>query len=329
MVKCGVIGYGAAFDMGKWHGVWMERAGMELAAVCDTDATRLAAAAEQFPGVATCSDYHEMLADPAIEVVAVVLPHRLHEAVTVASLIAGKHTIVEKPMCLTAGEADGMIEASLFSGKTLSVFHNRRWDGDFRAITGVVESGRIGEVFQIECSFGAFEPHKDWWRSDKETSGGTLYDFGAHMVDWILNLVPSSVENVTGAFVAGVWKGAKSEDHTRATIKFANGCCADVEVSQLKSVNKPKWRILGTRGGITADWGPSITVNEWDGSGLATAEIECGDDDWGAFYRNFNAFLKGEEDLAVKPDQARRAIAVIEAAEESHRIGRAVAPAYK
>ncbi len=329
MVKCGVIGYGGAFEMGKWHGVWMERAGMKLTAVCDTDPARLIAAQEQFPGIATFSDFHELLADPQIDLVAVVLPHRIHEAVTVASLVAGKHTIVEKPMCITTSEADGMIEASLFSGKALSVFHNRRWDGDFRAIKQLIDAGRIGDVFQIECSFGAFEPPKDWWRSDKEVSGGTLYDFGAHMIDWVLNLVPSDVETVTGSFVAGVWNGAKSEDHTRATIRFANGCTADIEVSQLRSAHKSKWRILGTRGGIVADWGPTITLSEWNGTELTTTNVETGEDDWGAYYQNFSAFLEGSEPLAVQPEQARRTIAVIQAAEESHRIGRPIAPAYK
>jgi predicted dehydrogenase len=149
------------------------------------------------------------------------------------------------------------------------------------------------------------------------------------MIDWVLNLVHSDVETVTGSFVAGVWEGAKSEDHTRASIQFANGCTADFEVSQLKSVGKPKWRILGTRGGITADWGPTITISEWTGTELVTAEVECGEDEWGAYYKNFNSFLQGNEELAVKPEQARRTIAVIEAAEESYRIGRAVSPAYK
>ncbi len=310
MVKCGVIGYGSQFDMGKWHGVWMERAGFALSAVCDTDPARLEAAKAEFPAIATFLDYHDLLATD-VEVVAVVLPHNLHASVGVDCLKAGKHTVLEKPMCLTVGEVDRVLAAQ--GDRVLSVFHNRRWDGDYRVIREIVRGGEVGDVFRIECSFGSFEPPKEWWRSDRSISGGTIYDFGAHMIDWILGLVDSPVAEVRGSRVDGVW-GAGTEDHSGAWMSFEDGCTAEIEATYLKSVAKPKWRILGTNGGITADWGPSVSLHTWNGKELVNTDRACGEDDWGAFYRNLAAHLRGEEPLAVTALQARHVVAVLEAA---------------
>lgn len=324
-----VIGYGPSFDMGKHHATWMEGAGVQFVAVCDIDESRCTAAKEDFPAIDCYLDYTDLLARSDVDLIVVVLPHNIHAEVTVASLQAGKNVIVEKPMCLRVAEADEMIGAATTASKMLTVFHNRRHDGDYLAIKKAIKDGLIGDVFHIECSIGNYERPRDWWRSDKAVSGGNLFDWGAHFLDWILNIVPGPVESVTGFFKSDVWTDTTNEDHTQAILRFANGCVADLQVSSLISISKPKWRILGTKGGITADWGEPITVNTYENGEASSTEIPYGEDNWGAYYDNIVAHLRGGEPLDVTAEHGRRTIAIIEAAEKSNRTGDAQKPEHE
>ena len=307
--------------MGRVHAEWMNAAGIECAAVCDSDPRRIEAAARDFPGISTYTDYRELLARPDIELVVVILPHNLHAEVSVDCSRAGKHVIVEKPMCLGAAEADRMIAAAEEAGKMLSVFHNRRWDSDFMQIRELIQQGMIGDVVHIEVHNGSFGHPGTWWRSIKEISGGILFDWGAHMVDWTFGLVGSEIDTVWGNLYRGVWPDVTNEDHGQMILKFKNGATADIQISQLSSVPKPKWRILGTKGGITADWGTAITVKVDHEGHLASFQVPLGKDRWQGYYDNIADHLMRGQDLAVKAAEARRNIAVIEAAERSANTG--------
>jgi predicted dehydrogenase len=327
-LRAAVIGYGGAFNMGKSHAAWMRPAGIETVAVCDCDPERLAAAEADFPGIRTYLDYRDLAKDPEVDLVVNILPHNLHADATIACSEGGKHAVVEKPMCLTTAEADRMIAAAKRAGKVLSVFHNRRQDDDFLTIRKAIQEGFIGEVFQIETSIGGYEAPREWWRADKQASGGALFDWGAHFLDWILILVESKIAGVDGYAYTGYWQGGSIEDHARLTVRFENGCTADFQVSSLNSVPKPKWRILGTRGGISGDWGDAIQVTTEVKGRLARLDMRCLKGDWKLYYQNVaDHILRGAE-LEVTAEQARRVIAVLEAAEESIRTGRTAAPRY-
>jgi hypothetical protein len=120
-----------------------------------------------------------MLAAPDVDLAVIVLPHNLHAPVSIQCSQAGKHVIVEKPMCVTVEEATQMLDAARGAGKMLSVFHNRRQDADYRTLRDiVVEKKLIGEVFKIEVWSGGFnKQNPGWWRSSKEISGGYFYDW--------------------------------------------------------------------------------------------------------------------------------------------------------
>ena len=327
-IRAAVIGYGGAFNMGKGHADWMKAAGIDTVAACDVDPARMEAAKAEIPGVRTYTDYRDLLMDDGVDLVVNILPHNLHAEVCVAASNAGKHVVVEKPMCLSGSEADEMIAAAAKAGKMLSVFHNRRHDADYLTIKKIIEEGLIGEVFHIEASIGGFSAPGNWWRADKRISGGTLFDWGAHFLDWILNLVPSEVVGVDGFFKSGIWDQT-NEDHTHAVVRFANGCCADLENSMLNSVPKPKWRILGTKGGLTANWGDTVTVVVDHQGHLAKFDHANVKGDWGKYYKDLADHLMNGAPLDVTGEQSRRTIAIIEAAEESSKLGRTVVPKYR
>ncbi|HVL40356.1 MAG TPA: Gfo/Idh/MocA family oxidoreductase [Fimbriimonadaceae bacterium] len=325
-VGAGIIGYGGAFNMGRQHGQQIEKAGMKVVAACDIDPARAKAAAQDFPGIQTTTDYRELIANPKVDLCVVILPHNLHAPVTLDCLEAGKHVVVEKPMCVTTEEADAMIQAARSRNLMLSIYHNRRWDGDYLTIKEVVEKGLIGEVFHIECAIGGFHRPSDWWRSDKALAGSGMHDWGAHFFDWILHLIPSPVQSVTGNFLKRRWHEHTIEDHTHALVRFENGATADLQVSMLNASRKPMWRVLGTQGGLTSDWGKPVTVHVDHDGYLASFELPPKKVEM-AYYENIAGHLMHGEELFVKPEESRRTIAIVEAAERSSgQGGVAVAP---
>ncbi len=322
-----VIGYGGAFNMGKGHLNGMREAGIIPTAACDLDASRVEVAQADFPGIRTYTNVDALLADDGVDLITLITPHNTHAPLAIQALNAGKSVICEKPMCLTAQEATDMIAAAKKNNVMLSVYHNRRHDGDFKALReAIVEKKLIGDVFSIQAGFAGYGHPGHWWRSDKAISGGAFYDWGAHFLDWILNLMPGrKVVNVTGYFHKRVWHDVTNEDHVQAILRFDDGAHADVSFSQISSLPMPRWRIQGTKGGILDDG--SIK----DGMKLFTflegmkmqGELRNKPGTWDKYYKDIYAHLTEGAPLDVTPESARRVIAVMEAAEKSSQTGQA------
>jgi len=326
VVRCGVLGYGPAFNMGKGHGEWMNATrGLATVAACDSDPARMEAAARELPGIRTFTSLDAMLRMKDLDLVVNILPHNLHAETSLACLRAGKAVVSEKPFCITTEEATSLILAARRAGAMLSVFHNRRWDGDYLAIQDLVARGLVGEVFHVEAGGGSYNRPGPWWRSDKTISGGALYDWGAHFTDWILRLYGKRVTQVTGFFHKRLWHHVTNEDMTQAIMRFEGGEVADLQQSSLAAVGKPKWRILGTLGGIVANWGETLDLTSYasgvkvEGKVPAKPTYGCTE-----YYRNVADHLLLGEPLAVTAEQAREVIAVIETAERSSAEGRSL-----
>lgn len=325
-INVGIVGYGGAFNMGRAHGQACEETGMKVVAVCDLDASREAVAQEDFPGVAFYTDYKKLVEDPSIGLVINILPHNLHANVCIDAMNAGKHVVVEKPMCMNVAEADAMVDAANKNGVMLSVFHNRRWDGDFQTIRDLIQRGIIGDVFHIEACMGGMHHPGTWWRSYKDISGGAMFDWGAHIVDWILQFVPQAVKGVDGYYHKLRWHDVSNEDHTELVMRFEGGATAQVEISYIAAASKPRWRILGTKGAIVMVGWDKIEVSVDHEGYIAKFDAPMKQSDWKAYYRNIYGHLANGEELVVKAEESRRNIAIIEAAEESSKAGHTIVP---
>lgn len=327
-IRFGVIGYGGAFNMGKAHSEQAAHAGMKLTAVCDLDPARTEAAKADFPGIQTYNDVDEFLGSAPVDLVTVITPHNTHADICVKASNAGKHVITEKPMCITAEEATAMIEAGKSAGRMVSVYHNRRWDGDFLAIKRVVDAGLIGDIFSIEMAMGGYGHPGTWWRSNKEISGGHFYDWGAHIVDWMLNIVGKNMVDVTGNFQKRVWMDVTNEDHTQAIVRFEDNVWGNVEMSSIARAGKPRYRILGTKGAIVDRWEGHFELLSTTEGLHSETKVKYLESDWAAYYRNIAEHLTQGTALAVTPESARRIISLIETAEKSAKAGKALAPPY-
>ena len=322
--RAAVVGYGGAFNMGKLHLTSAAEVGIEPAAVCDADLSRHEAAREDFADIPVYSDLGAMLAKEEFDLLTVITPHNTHADLAIQALEAGRHVIVEKPMAVSVRQCTDMIEAARRANRTLTVFHNRRWDGDYMAIRDLVRGGRLGEVFQLEATFGGYGRPGTWWRSDKQISGGLFFDWGAHFVDWLLGFVPYKIAAVDGFFHKKRWWNVTNEDHARVVVRYENGASALIEQSQLAWIDGAfKWRILGSEGGLALRNERDARIElarEIDGK-LATTRIPVGASQWRPYYANVADHLIYGEPLAVSAESARRAIAVIETAERASQAG--------
>lgn len=251
-VRVGILGYGA---IGHEHTAAIAGTeGLELAAVCDPDERRIQAARELAPGVRGHARGEQLLEDGGVDLVIVSTPPVSHAEWTLRALEAGKSVVVEKPFCLTVEEADRQVAAAAARGLTLAVYQNRRWDPDYLALKRAVRSGALGEVFHYESFVGGYSHPCNYWHSDEAVSGGAIYDWGSHYLDWVLDLFDLPVEWVSATTHKRVWHDVTNADHSRVLVHFAGGVEAEFTHSDLAAAPKPKFYVLGTQGAIVGDW---------------------------------------------------------------------------
>ena len=330
-IKCGLLGYGPLFNMGKGHAGWINATpGLETVAMCDASPARVEAAKGELPGLAGYyTKLDDMLAQPGLDLVVNILPHNQHAPTTLQILNANKHVVLEKPFCLTVAEANEMIATAHAKHLMLTLFHNRRWDGDYLTMRSLIDQGLIGDVFHIECSMSSYNHPGFWWRSDKAISGGVMYDWGAHFIDWILNMVPSPLTQLNGNFQKRVWNAVTNEDFGQVTMRFANGAAADFIISHISASSRPLWRINGTKGAIERQGGDTLTLISYANGFRQESTVKVTLPSYGSteYYRTVADHLLFGEELVVTPEQARRVIGVIEAAQLSSQQGHSVPPA--
>ena len=315
-----VVGYGGAFNMGKHHIEGMNRwPGYKPLAICDIAPDRQAQARLDYPKLDVVGSVGDLLKLSGIDLIVVITPHNAHTAPALAALRAGKHVVIEKPMATSADDCNAMIEAARERKVVVVPYHNRRYDGDFLTLRGLLQAGAIGNVFQLEACHGGYGEPGAWWRSDKTISGGIAFDWGAHYVDWITHLVPGRIAHVIGHFHKRVWHHVTNEDHAQIIVRFESGAVAEFQDSTIAAAPKARFRILGEKGALLLEHGSEFAkVYAAVGGAMGREmQVRLRKGEWERYYAQLADHLLLCEDPEITAEEGRRNIAIIEAAQES------------
>lgn len=336
-IQVGLVGFGLAGSMFHAPLVAAEPR-MRLAAVASSRPEAVGAA---WPDAAALPHAEALLADPAIDLVVIAVPNHLHASLARAALAAGKHVVVDKPFVVDPADGDALIGLARARGRVLSVFHNRRWDGDFLTVEKLVRGGTLGEVVLAEFCWDRFRPAiKQGWRETPGDGAGLLADLGPHLVDQALRLF--GPPDAVAGDLAVQRAGAAVDDWFALTL-FHGRARVRLSASTLVADARPRFALHGT-GGSFVKYGidPQEAALRAGGSVGAPGFGEDADDlrgrltmgdaapvrvptergDWCRFYaRMADAILDGAAP-PVDPAEALAILRILELARRSAAEGR-------
>jgi predicted dehydrogenase len=248
VLNVAIVGYGMAGAV--FHAPLIAAtSGMRLAAVVTRDAERSRSAAEAFPEVRVVSDAQRLwdLASE-LDLVVVASPNRSHATLAEQALRAGLAVVVDKPLARTPEEGRHLIDLAEREQRLLTVFQNRRWDGDFLTVRRLLEGGELGAVARFESRFDRWRPvARPGWRqlAAPEDAGGLLYDLGAHLVDQALLLFGP----VTQVYAELDRRGPDSgvDDDTFVALTHSGGVRSHLWMSTHAAQAGARFRVLGSR----------------------------------------------------------------------------------
>jgi predicted dehydrogenase len=271
IVKVGIVGTGFVGDI---HYAsfknWVPNA--EVVAVASPNNAQKFAEERGIPGA--YADYREMLKDPDIDVIDIGIPNDLHCQVVLDAAMAGKHIIIEKPLCVTLEEADLMIEACHKAGVLLMYAEELLFAPKYVRAKQLIEEGAIGEPFLAKQSEEHPGPHNPWFWDVNRSGGGVLLDMGCHSIEytrWVLG--KPKVKSVLASMGTFMHQDkTQGEDHSYTIIEYEDNKMAMLENSWAKGGGvDDRCEIYGLGGHTRADLlrGSSLLTYSENGYGYA------------------------------------------------------------
>jgi predicted dehydrogenase len=329
-VRFGLVGYGFG---GRWFHAPLLAAAPECAflGVVTRNPERRALVGREHPHVATF-DSLEALRDAGAEAVAISTPANTHSALTYRALELGLAVVCDKPFALDAVAALRSVELAERLGLPLAPYQNRRWDSDFRTLQSLVAEGALGDVTRFESRFERLDPDP----GPPPSGGGTLRDFGSHLVDQALVLLGA----VTSVYAEWRVRQSGLDDDVFVALTHANGARSHLWGSWSQGAPGPRFRVTGTTGSYVVDalmdgqeelllsghtpaslgpaWGAE-PANRWGrvhrGDGGEIVETLPGA--WHTFYPAFAAAVRGTGPVPVNARDAVATAMVLDAARRS------------
>ena len=336
-IDVGLIGFGLA---GRAFHAPVIRAvpGLRLAAILQRQGNE---AAEQYPDVRIVRSLEELLAIPEIRLIVIATPNDTHHPLARTCLAAGRDVVVDKPFTTTLEEATDLVEIARKFGRLLSVYQNRRYDGDFQAIRQLVVSGVLGRLVCFETNYDRYrpQPKPGAWRERPSPGGGIFFDIAPHLIDHALVLfgLPLAIT----ADIRIEREAAIVDDTFDVVLHYPRGMRAILRSSILGIVPRPRFVLRGTQGAFVKQsfdpqeanlrsghipqdtaWGAE-PEEKWGVLTLAEGEerierrVPPAACDFRDYYANVRDAMLGKEELAVSPQWALDAMRVLELCRES------------
>ena len=246
-LRVGLIGYGLAGS--AFHAPLVEAvSGLALTSIVTSNKERAARARSTYPHVRILGSADDLFADPH-DLAVIAAPNRHHAPLALRAIEAGMHVVIDKPLAPSVAEAERVASAATASGVVGSVFHNRRWDGDFLTLRRLVEEGSLGDLLRLESRFERWRPEVDFgkWREGggPEDAGGVLFDLGPHLIDQALELLGPA--RSVYAEVRRLRPGAEVDDDVFVALEHESGARSHLWATMLAAQPGPRFQALGSK----------------------------------------------------------------------------------
>ncbi|MCM4171592.1 oxidoreductase [Arenibacter sp. TNZ] len=301
----------------------------------------------KYPNIKTFRRLEEMLADENIELVVVNTPSITHYDFTKQAINSGKNVIVEKPFTATLAQAEELIQLAKEKNVTLSVYHNRRYDSDFKTVKKILDEGWIGEIVEAEIHYDRFDPGLSYKvHKETPTAGvGSLYDLGSHLIDQALVLfgMPKAIYADLDTFRPN----SKVEDYFDVKLIYSSHRVTLKSSYYVREI-MPGNILHGTKGSFikskadvqeaalqagkipgTQNWGAELDKEkgllhtEKDGK-IIREQVPTLEGDYMAYYEGIYQALRNNKSVPVSATDGLNVIKVIEAAIQSNKEKRVV-----
>ena len=336
-IKVGVVGYGGAFNMGRAHLQGDAEGGHDADGGGGDRPQRAGGRPAGFSG-----HRDVLLADGDAREVGRRTWSRSSRRTTrmpplaLQALKAGRHVVCEKPMAHHDRRVRRDDRGGRKSGVVLSTYHNRHWDG-LHPARRPADPRRASSATSCASrrTWAATSKPGDWWRTSKTISGGILYDWGVHLLEYGLQIIRSDIVEVTGYAKRGYWapqtkwKNDCNEDEAFASVRFKSGQWLTLLISTLDSnPRRGLLEITGTKGSYIVDWHFNECLQHANGKTTIEKFGNPPGEGW-RYYQNLADHLTKGTRLVITPEWARRPIHILELADRSARTGKALRARYK
>ncbi|GAB3601303.1 Gfo/Idh/MocA family protein [Microbacterium tumbae] len=330
-IRTAIIGYGTGGSV--FHAPLVEaEPRLEVAAIVTGNPRRAAAARERHPGATILPDTGSLFAAGGFDLIVVTSPNETHAPLAHRAIGTGIPVVLDKPIATSVREAAAVVSAAERAGVPLTVFQNRRWDGDFLTLRTHIDAGALGEIHQFDSAF-------EWWAPElgarwKDTAtpaegGGILFDLGPHLIDQAMILFGD---------VVGVHaeldrrRGGAADDDAFVSLTHLSGVRSRLWMSAVSPSNRPRFRASGSHAvleshGLDPQEPQSIAgmrpTDPGFGSGGQTATVATPDGSASidlrpgrhlAFYEGVADALTAGADMPVDPRDSIRGLEIIELA---------------
>ena len=286
------------------------------------------------------ADPYAAVEDPAVDAVVIASPNATHFPLAEAALRAGKHVVVDKPLVISMAQADALLRIADRSDRMLSVFHNRRWDGDFLTVKHLLDTDAVGSPLLFEAHWDRFRPAlRQGWKEVSDEGSGLLFDLGPHMIDQMLQLF--GMPRAVSADILVQRPGSDIDDCFELRFDFGAlrvRLCSSMMIAD----PRPRFALHGPAGSFVkygvdtqedalkagrrpAD--PGFGEDIAENFGILTAadgtrtKVPTQRGCYAAFYEAFAAAVLDGASLPVDPRDARDGLRIIDCAREAARAG--------
>ena len=361
-VRVGIIGLGFIGTSKHLPGLASMPDEVEMVGFCDLILDRAERARDEYGSADAyvTNDWTEIIADKSLDIIHVCTWNASHREITVAALRAGKHVMCEKPMAITGADAREMVATAKETGRLLTVGYQYRWRRDNQFLRGVVDEGRLGDIYHARAHSIRRRGVPTWgvFTDKTKQGGGPLIDIGTHSLDLALWYMDNyEVASVTGTIyhklgdrpagnIGGPWDVSTFdvEDSAFGLITMKNGATVFLEASWALNVSRAREAcvtLIGTEGGAetdAADGAFSATLNSVAGNELITSTPEFGGGYFGASGASGSGYevlgaLEAQQWIAavvhgtdplVRAEQACVVTEILDSIYESARTGRTI-----